>query len=137
MRRIKSRRRNIRTIYSDNGSNIIRADNELKRAFEGMDDEKIQAFMQEFGGDWIKWKRNPPAASQMDDVWERQIRSARRILSSLLQTHGKAFLQLSPANILTMKSKVVMPPPGEFSKPDLYCRKRWRCVQHVINEFWF
>ena len=102
-----------------------------------MDDEKIQAFMQEFGGDWIKWKRNPPAASQMNDVWERQIRSARRILSSLLQTHGKAFLQLSPANILTMKSKVVMPPPGEFSKPDLYCRERWRCVQHVINEFWF
>ena len=30
-------------------------------------------------------------------------------------------LPLSPANILTMKSKVVMPPPGKFSKPDLYC----------------
>ena len=44
-------------------------------------------------------------------------------------------LPLSPANILTLKSKVVMPPPGEFSKPDLYCRKRWRCIQHVINEF--
>ena len=44
-------------------------------------------------------------------------------------------LSLSPANILTLKSKVVMPPPGEFSKPDLYCRKRWRCIQHVINEF--
>ena len=27
-------------------------------------------------------------------------------------------LPLSPANILTMKSKVVMPPPGKFSKPD-------------------
>ena len=45
-------------------------------------------------------------------------------------------LPLSPANILTMKSKVVMPPPGKFSKPDLYCRKRWRHIQHVINEFW-
>ena len=44
-------------------------------------------------------------------------------------------LPLSPANILTLKSKVVMPPPGEFSKPDLYCRKRWRRIQHVINEF--
>ena len=39
-------------------------------------------------------------------------------------------LPLSPANILTMKSKIVMP------KPDLYCRKRWRRIQHVINEFW-
>ena len=45
-------------------------------------------------------------------------------------------LPLSPANILTMKSKVVMPPPGEFSKPDLYCQKRWRHIQHVTNEFW-
>ena len=44
-------------------------------------------------------------------------------------------LPLSPANILTLKSKVVMSPPGEFSKPDLYCRKRWRRIQHVINEF--
>ena len=74
-------------------------------------------------------------------------------MSSLLQTHGKAFdkeslltlmvetegilnsrlltmetisdptseLPLSPASILTMNSKVAMPPPGEFSKPDLYC----------------
>ena len=81
-----------------------------------------------------------------------------------MQTHGKAFheeslltlmvetegilnsrplivettseLPLSPANILTMKSKVVMPLPGKSSKPDLYSRKRWRCIQHVINEFW-
>ena len=45
-------------------------------------------------------------------------------------------LPLSPANILTMKSKVVMPPSGEFSKPDLFCRKKWRRIKHVINEFW-
>ena len=45
-------------------------------------------------------------------------------------------LPLSPANILFMKSKAVMPPPGKFSKPDLYCQKRWRRIQHVINEFW-
>ena len=30
-------------------------------------------------------------------------------------------LPLSPAKILTMKSKVVVPPPSAFSKPDLYC----------------
>ena len=79
LRGIIARRGNIRTIYSDNGSNFIRADNELKRAFEEMDNEKIQAFMQEFGGDWIKWKRNPSVASHMGRVWERKARSARRI----------------------------------------------------------
>ena len=35
-----------------------------------------------------------------------------------------------------MNSKVVMPPPGNFSRPDLYCHKRWHQVQHIANEFW-
>ena len=37
---------------------------------------------------------------------------------------------------MTTKSKVVMPPPGVFQRPDLYCRQRWRYVQHITNEFW-
>ena len=45
-------------------------------------------------------------------------------------------LPLSSVKILTMKSNVVMPPPGEILKLDLYCQKRWRCIQHVINEIW-
>ena len=35
-----------------------------------------------------------------------------------------------------MKTKVVMPPPGVFQKPDLYCRSRKRRIQHLSNEFW-
>ena len=54
LRRMIARRGNVRTIYSDNGSNFIGAENELKKALEEMDDTKIKAFVQEFGGDWIK-----------------------------------------------------------------------------------
>ena len=43
---------------------------------------------------------------------------------------------LSPSQLLTMKSKVVIPPPGRFIKEDLYCRRRWRRVQYVANQFW-
>ena len=43
---------------------------------------------------------------------------------------------LTPNHLLTMKSKVLMPPPGNFVKEDLYLRKRWRRVQHLANEFW-
>ena len=43
---------------------------------------------------------------------------------------------ISPSYILTMKSKVAMPPPGVFGKPDMYCQRRWRRIQHVSNEFW-
>ena len=42
---------------------------------------------------------------------------------------------LSPSHILTTKSKVLMPPPGVFCKPDLYCRRRWRKIQNISNEF--
>ena len=43
---------------------------------------------------------------------------------------------LTPNHLLTLKSKVVLPPPGMFETPDLYSRKRWRRVQHLANEFW-
>ena len=101
-----ARRENVRTIYSDNVSNFIGAENELKRAFEEMDDKKIQAFTQEFGGDWITWKRNPLVASHIGGVWERQICSARRILSSLLQTHCKAFDKESLLTLMVETSNI-------------------------------
>ena len=43
---------------------------------------------------------------------------------------------LTPSQLLTMKSKVVLAPPGVFQPADVYCRKRWRRVQHLANEFW-
>ena len=29
-----------------------------------------------------------------------------------------------------------MLPPGVFTSADMYCRKHWRRVQHLSNEFW-
>ena len=43
---------------------------------------------------------------------------------------------LTPNHLLTMKTKIVLPPPGIFQSADQYCRKRWRRVQHLANEFW-
>ena len=36
----------------------------------------------------IAWKENPPMTSHMGGVWERQIRSASTILSSLIKRHS-------------------------------------------------
>ena len=41
----------------------------------------------------------------------------------------------SPRNLLTLKSSVVMPSSGEFSPPDLYCKKQWQNVQRIAKEF--
>lgn len=37
--------------------------------------------------------------------------------------------------LLTTKSKIILPPPGKFVRPDLYVRKRWRRLQYLANEF--
>ena len=43
---------------------------------------------------------------------------------------------LTPMQLLTLKSQVVLPLPGEFSRPDTYSRKRWKRVQFLANQFW-
>ena len=43
---------------------------------------------------------------------------------------------LTPNHLLTMKSRVVLAPPGAFQPADMFCRKRWRRVQHLAKEFW-
>lgn len=35
-----------------------------------------------------------------------------------------------------MKSSIALPPPGRFTKEDLYARKRWRHVQYLAEQFW-
>ena len=56
LRRFMARRGEVRTIWSDNGTNFVGADNELKRALKEMDHEKIRMFLQQKGADYIKWK---------------------------------------------------------------------------------
>ena len=104
----------------------------------------------------------------MGGAWERQIRTVRNVLATLLTQHAaqlddetlKTFMveaeaivncrpltvdainspqmpePLTPNHLLTMKSKVILPPPGEFQRADLYSKKRWRRVQYLANEFW-
>ena len=47
-----------------------------------------------------------------------------------------ALIPLSASQLLTMKTKVLMAPPGVFQPADQYSRKWWRRVQHLVNEFW-
>ena len=149
LKRFISQKRNVRLIRSNNGLNFTGASAELIQAFQEMNHSGISNYLEEHGGEWINWKRNPPFAGNIGRVWEWQIQSAIMVLSSLLKTHGRSltdeslqtqlvevdavansrplkqiingmtsWIPLRLINLLTMKSKIVMPPPGGFASPD-------------------
>ena len=168
LRRFINRRGEVRQMRSDNGTNFVGASKELQKAVKEMDQMKITDFLLQHNTDWLGWEFNTPTASHMGGVWERQIRSCRSILSSLLNNHGQSLndecfrtvlteveaivnsrplsveslndsdslTPLTPNLLLTAKSKIVMAPPGDFNKSDIYSRRRWRRVQHLVDEFW-
>ena len=55
-------------IRSDNGKHFASQSVKLIRAFQEMDHKKIGDFLEESGGYWMVWKRNPPLASNMGRV---------------------------------------------------------------------
>lgn len=107
-----------------------------------MDNNQISNKLQQEETDWIF---NPPAASHISGVWERQIQTTRKVLNIILHEHGthlddesfrtllcevEAIVNsrpltfsssdpddltpLTPSHLLTMKTSVVLPPPGKF-----------------------
>ena len=106
LKKIISRRGNVRTLYSDNGTNFVGAERELRDAFKSMDHSKIQSFLKEHSeADWmhIEWKRNPPYASHFGGVWGRQIRTVRSVLNSILHHNSK---QLTDESLRTFLCEV-------------------------------
>lgn len=92
LRRFVSRRGPIRQLRSDQGTNFVGTRTELTQALAEMNQDKIKKKLLEEQCDWFTFKMNVPAASHMGGVWERQIRTVRNVLASLLQDNG----QISP-----------------------------------------
>ena len=93
---------------------------------------------------------NVPHASHMGGAWERQIRTVRNILEAFLMHHGSqlddeslcTFMTeaeaivnccpltvegvepLTPNHLLTVKTSIVLLPPGSFQVADLYYAPR-------------
>ena len=168
LRRFICRRGPVRQMRSDNGSNFIGAQRELKEALAEMDRDQVKVEMLKENCDWFEVKFNVPSASHMGGIWEHQIQRVRSVLSALLESNSqqmndealRTFMceaeavvnsrpltaesitspgsaeALTPNHFLTLKTKVVVPPPGIFKSADLYSKKWWRRVQHLTNEFW-
>ena len=68
LRRFIGRRGYVRMIRKDNGTNFAVAFAELIESFREMDHVKSGEFLQQNGGEWILWKRNPLLASNMGGI---------------------------------------------------------------------
>ena len=161
LRRFICRRGQVALIRSDNGTNFIGAERELREALASLNHGQIQGALRKDG---VNWCFNVPAGSHHGGVWERVIRIVRRILSSVLQQQrldddglqtvmceAEAILNdrpitklsddpndlepLTPNHILLLKGKPSLP-PGLFEPHDLNVKRRWRQVQYISDLFW-
>jgi hypothetical protein len=69
-------------VEPDNGTNLSGADRELKLAIQELDSEVLHKWA---ANREIIWNYNPPTASHHGGVWERLIRSIRKILQAILR----------------------------------------------------
>ena len=160
-RRFVARRGLPELVRSDNGTNFVAGNRELREAIDDWNEQKINEFMVQRN---IKWIFNPPSASHQGGVWERCIRSIRKILNHLtkeqrLDDENLATLMceieaivnsrpitkvsddprdlqpLTPNHLLLLRKGPQLP-PGVFTSDEIYSRRRWRQVQHLANTFW-
>ena len=162
IRRFIARRGVVKYIRSDNGSNLVGACRELKKEISNWNEKKFHEALHPHN---ITWEFNPPGGSNFGGVWERLIRSVRRILYSLMKDHHRVddemlstlFCEvesilnsrpltkistaisdpeaLTPNHILLLRPGESVP-CGEFDEHDMYVQRRWRHVQHLSNLFW-
>ena len=163
IRRFVARRGSVELIRSDNGTNLVGAERELRESIENWNQSKIGRTLQQQN---IQWIFNPPASSHFGGFWERLIRSIRKVMYSVmkeqvlqLDDEGLSTLMcevenilnnrpitpvsedqrdlttLTPSDLLLTKT-VTQIPPGIFDPSDNYVKRRWRQVQYLTNLFW-
>ena len=161
LRRFIARRGKPTVIYSDNGTNFVGANRELRECINNWNQDTIGSVMSQDG---IQWVFNPPAAPHMGGVWERLVRSCKKALDVVLQNQVltdevllTAFAEvewlvnsrpltevssdvddleaLTPNHFIIGRGTVNLP-PGVFVDREISSHKRWRQAQVVATHIW-
>ena len=160
LRRFIARRGQPEQIRSDNGSNFVSGEKELREAVKEWNQSQIHNFLLQRR---IKWTFNPPTGSHHGGVWERCIRTTRKVIKAVTREqilddegintlmceveaiiNGRPITKLSddprdmepltPNHLLMLRAGPTVP-PATLTKQDIYGR-RWRQVQYLANVFW-
>lgn len=161
LRRFIARRGKPTLMLSDNGTNFVGANRELKEAIEELKNNNIVSRVVKLG---ITWQFNPPAAPHMGGVFESLVKQVKRVMKATLTTRvfsedtlhtilteTEAILNSRPltANSDDPEDYEALTPnhfligraspnlsPGLFSEREIDNRTRWRTVQAVSDMIW-
>ena len=161
--RFKCRRGQPLKYFSDNGTNLVAAEKELRVSFQVFSKDELIKYATKGGAEW---SFIPPKAPHFGGAWERLIGVSKQVARGLkaacantrlndeilatlftevecivngrpltkLSDDPNDFTPITPSNLLMMKQGANMP-PGRFDSDDVY-RKIWRHTQHLVNRFW-
>ncbi|CAK1547419.1 unnamed protein product [Leptosia nina] len=160
LRRFAARRGAPRVLYSDNGTNFIGANRELKEAWEALAKDNLATEAEKLG---VHWKFIPPGAPNMGGAWERMVRSIKVALEATLRERrpreevlhtllleAEHIVNSRPLTNLTDNAEEEALTPnhfligrscgaariGAFANEELVGRDTWKTTQLLADHFW-
>ena len=149
-------------VWSDNGTNLTAAEEELKQLIQGLNQLSI---IEALGARHIEWEFIPPSAPHFGGVWERLVQSAKRALLNILNgrtvsdeslltamkgaeklinsrplTHvsvdPRESSPLTPFHFLVGHPSYVPNVDSELVPRKADLRKKWNDSQVIVSDFW-
>lgn len=159
--RFESRRGTPAAYYSDNGTNFVGAQGELRECLERLKQKKIVSALSLRE---VKWTFIPPATPHAGGAWECLVQSAKRALryilhlrtvtdevlltalaqvESLLNNRPLTHVSVDPTdpepltpNHFILGRANSNSPPDVVSEEEFDSRKKWRAAQAIATHFW-
>ncbi|XP_073731871.1 uncharacterized protein [Misgurnus anguillicaudatus] len=160
LRRFIARRGKPFELLSDNGTNFVGGDTEMRTAYEAMTPDLKQQLAEQ----QISFRFNPPSAPHFGGAWEREVKSVKQALKVVLKdqtvsetvlrtilTEAEGILNAKPLgytssdvadpdpitpNILLMGRHDSSLPQVLYDSSNLLGTRRWKHSQVLVDHFW-
>lgn len=159
-RRFANRRGMPAVVYSDNGTNLVAGEKEMREAIQ-----QLNAYAEEsFQLKGVEWHFSPPSAPHFGGAWERLVKSSKAAFKYVLQnlsvtdeilytafTEVEALLNGRPLTHVSVDPKDPVPftpnhflmgcpfpnlPIAVISPNERLTSKSWRRAQQIVDHFW-